>query len=78
MPGMPSPAELKTVGDDSCSTLEEEEDTMRLYVCVYDLLIVFSKFLTERHVHIRQQSESVGLSCPNLSLSILHIFKSMI
>jgi hypothetical protein len=40
----------------SVSTLEEEEDTMRLYVCVYDLLIVFSKFLTERHVHIRQQS----------------------
>ena len=36
--GMPSPAELKTVGDDSCST-------------------TFSKFLTERHVHIRQQSE---------------------
>jgi hypothetical protein len=34
VPGMPSPAELKTVGDDSCSTLEEEEDTMRLYVCV--------------------------------------------
>jgi hypothetical protein len=28
---MPSPAELKTVGDDSCSTLEEEEeeDAMR-------------------------------------------------
>ena len=47
-------------------------------MCVYDLLIVFSKFLTERHVHIRQQSESVGLSCPNLNLSILHIFKSMI
>ena len=46
--------------------------------CVYDLLIAFSKFLTERHVHIRQQSESVGLSCPNLNLSILHIFKSMI
>jgi hypothetical protein len=23
---MPSPAELKTVGDDSCSTLEEEEE----------------------------------------------------
>ena len=48
--------------------------------CVYDLLIVFSKFLTERHVHtsIRQQSESVGLSCQNLNLSILHIFKSMI
>ena len=44
--------------------------------CVYDLLIAFSKFLTERHVHIRQQS--VGLSCPNLNLSILHIFKSMI
>ena len=41
--------------------------------CVYDLLIAFSKFLTERHVHIRQQSESVGLSCPNLNLSILHI-----
>ena len=79
MPGMPSPAELKTVGDDSCSTLEEdEEDTMQLYVSVYDLLIAFSKFLTERHVHIRQQSESVGLSCPNLNLSILHIFKSMI
>ena len=79
MPGMPSPAELKTVGDDSCSTLEEdEEDTMQLYVSVYDLLIAFSKFLTERHVHIRQQSESVGLSCPDLNLSILHIFKSMI
>ena len=78
MPGMPSPAELKTVGDDSCSTLEEdEEDTMQLYVSVYDLLIAFSKFLTERHVHIRQQSESVGISCPNLNLSILHIFKSM-
>jgi hypothetical protein len=46
--------------------------------CVYDLLIAFSKFLTERHVHIRQQSESVGLSCPNLNLSILHIFKSLI
>ena len=46
--------------------------------CVYDLLIAFSKFLTERHVHIRQQSESVGLSCPNLNLSMLHIFKSMI
>jgi hypothetical protein len=74
---MPSPAELKTVGDDSCSTLEEEEDTMRC-TCVYDLLIAFSKFLTERHVHIRKQSESVGLSCPNLNLSILHIFKSMI
>ena len=28
MPGMPSPAELKTVGDDSCSTLEEEEQQM--------------------------------------------------
>ena len=41
--------------------------------CVYDLLIAFSKFLTER-----QQSESVGLSCPNLNQSILHIFKSMI
>ena len=26
MPDMPSPAELKTVGDDSCSTLEEEEE----------------------------------------------------
>ena len=79
MPGIPSPVELKTVGDDSCSTLEEdEEDTMQLYVSVYDLLIAFSKFLTERHVHIRQQSESVGLSCQNLSLSILHIFKSMI
>jgi hypothetical protein len=79
VPGMPSPAELKTVGDDSCSTLEEdEEDTMQLYVSVYDLLIAFSKFLTERHVHIRQQSESVGLSCPDLNLSILHIFKSMI
>ena len=50
MPGMPSPAELKTVGDDSCSTLEEEEDTMWLY----ELLIAVSKFLTERHVHIRQ------------------------
>jgi hypothetical protein len=35
VPGMPSPTELKTVGDDSCSTLEEEEDTMRLYVCVW-------------------------------------------
>ena len=48
--------------------------------CVYGLLIAFSKFLTERHVHtsIRQQSESVGLSCQNLNLSILHIFKSMI
>ena len=48
--------------------------------CVYDLLIAFSKFLTERHVHtsIRQQSESMGLSCQNLNLSILHIFKSMI
>ena len=48
--------------------------------CVYDLLIAFSKFLTERHVHtsIRQQSESVGRSCQNLNLSILHIFKSMI
>ena len=46
--------------------------------CVYDLLIAFLKFLTERHVHIRQQSESVGLSCPNLNLSILHIFKSLI
>jgi hypothetical protein len=34
VPGMPSPTELKTVGDDSCSTLEEEEDTMRLYVCL--------------------------------------------
>ena len=45
---------------------------------VYDLLIAFSKFLTERHVHIRQQSESVGLSCPNLNLSIQHIFRSMI
>jgi hypothetical protein len=79
VPGIPSPAELKTVGDDSCSTLEEdEEDTMQLYVSVYDLLIAFSKFLTERHVHIRQQSESVGLSCPDLNLSILHIFKSMI
>jgi hypothetical protein len=44
---------------------------------VYDLLITFSKFLTERHVHIRQQFESVGLSCPNLNLSILQIFKSM-
>ena len=57
MPGMPSPAELNTVGDDSYSTLEEEEeeeeeDTMPLYVCVYDLLIAFSKFLTERHVFI--------------------------
>jgi hypothetical protein len=38
---------------------------------VYDLLITFSKFLAERHVHIRQQSESVGLSCPNLNLPIL-------
>ena len=74
---MPSSAELKTVGDDSCSTLEEEEDTMRLYVCVRVIDCVF-KILTERHVHIRQQSESVGLSCPNLNLSILHIFKSMI
>ena len=35
VPGMPSPTELKTVGDDSCFTLEEEEDTMRLYgVCL--------------------------------------------
>ena len=56
---MPSPAELKTVGDDSCSTLEEEEDTMRC-TCVYELLIAFSKYVTERHVHIRQQSESSG------------------
>jgi hypothetical protein len=32
---------------------------------VYDLLIAFSKCLTERHAHIRQQSESVGLSCPS-------------
>jgi len=33
---MPSPAELKTVDDDSFSTLEEEEeDTIRLYgVCM--------------------------------------------
>jgi hypothetical protein len=33
---MPSPAELKAVGDDSCSALEEEEeDTMLLYgVCL--------------------------------------------
>jgi hypothetical protein len=38
--------------------------------CVYDLLIALSKFLTERHVHtsIRQQSESMGLSCQNLNL----------
>ena len=36
VPGMPSPAELKAVGDDSCSALEEEEeDTMLLYgVCL--------------------------------------------
>ena len=36
VPGMPIPAELKTVADDSCSTMEEEEeDTMRLYgVCL--------------------------------------------
>ena len=35
VPGIPSPAELKTVGDDSCSTLEEEEDAIRLYgVCL--------------------------------------------
>jgi hypothetical protein len=27
---MPSPAELKTVGDNSCSTLEEEEDVHEL------------------------------------------------
>ena len=26
MPGMPSPAELKTIGNDSCSTLEDEEE----------------------------------------------------
>jgi hypothetical protein len=45
--------------------------------CVYELLIAFSKYVTERHVHIRQQSESVGLSRPNLNLSILHIFTSM-
>ena len=25
---MPSPTELKTVGDDSCSTLEEEEEEL--------------------------------------------------
>ena len=42
MLGMPSPVELKTVGDDSCSTLEEEEeDTMRLYVCVRVIDCVF-------------------------------------
>ena len=64
---MPSPAELKTVGDDNV-----------VVRCVFDLLIAFSKFLTERHVHIRQQSESAGLSCPKLNLSILHIFKSRI
>ena len=49
---MPSPAELKAVDDDSCSTLEEEEDTVRLYLCVYDLLIAFSNFCTEKHVLI--------------------------
>jgi hypothetical protein len=34
VPGMPSPAEHKTVGDDSCSTLEEEEDTINAVVRV--------------------------------------------
>ena len=56
---MPNPAEHKTVGDDSCSTLKEEEIQCGC-TCVYELLIAFSKFLTERHVHIRQQSESSG------------------
>jgi hypothetical protein len=28
---MPSPAELKTVGDDSCSTLEEEQEEEHYY-----------------------------------------------
>ena len=41
---MPSPAELKTVGDDSCSTLEEELEK-KIYTavvrCVFDLLIAF-------------------------------------
>jgi hypothetical protein len=32
---------LKAVGDDSYSTLEEEEDTMRLYVCVRFIDCVF-------------------------------------
>jgi hypothetical protein len=41
---MPSPAELKTVGDNSCSTLEEEEDTMRLYVCVRVILFTTKHF----------------------------------
>jgi hypothetical protein len=30
---MPSPAELKTVGDDSCSTLEEEEEEEEEALC---------------------------------------------
>jgi hypothetical protein len=46
------------------STLEEEEDTMRFYVCVRVIDCVFKI----SYVHIRQQSESVGLSCPNLNL----------
>jgi hypothetical protein len=60
---MPSPAELKTVDDDSCSTLEEEEDAMRLYVCVRVIYCVFKiSYRKTSHVHIiiRQQSESSG------------------
>ena len=74
---MSSPAELKTVA--TTPVLHWKKKKIQCgCTCVYDLLIAFSKFLTERYVHIRKQSESVGLSCQNLNLSILNIFKSMI
>ena len=79
VPVMPSPAELKQSATTPVLHWKKKKIQCRC-TCMYELLNAFSKFLTERHVHtsIRQQSESVGLSCPNLNLSILHIFKSMI
>jgi hypothetical protein len=62
VPGMPSPAELKSVT--TTPVLHWKKKKIQCgCTCVYELLIAFSKFLTERHAHIRQQSEAVGLSC---------------
>jgi hypothetical protein len=58
---MPSPAELKSVT--TTPVLHWKKKKIQCgCTCVYELLIAFSKCLTERHAHIRQQSEAVGLS----------------
>jgi hypothetical protein len=64
---MPSPAELKTVGDDSCSTLEEEEENNMVTT------------ITEQKKVILIQNVKVPIQSRNLHLrsSILMIMPEM-